>query len=355
MKTAKKYKLKKKFSEIKIPVHYLIIASVFLIAYTFFVTRIIYNSPSSNFEESNVTSKPDYDIRRLSHFKFIRPLLSAKPKNEFPGYQQIKDAVSKFINENQNNGILSTASVYFRDFDKSNWIVINPGEKYYYGSLFKLPVLISVLKMEESHPGFLKREIFYPKDLFADQNKDQEIKSKQIQPLHTYTYEQLLYYMIVYSDNSAYWLLENILHYKNYVKVLQDLNLQYPDSTESVWSTTAGEVSTYMEVLFNSSYLGVSNSEYAINLLEKSEFKDGIIKGIPEKNIFIAHKFAEAGDIENRQLHETALLYIKGKPYLITIMTKGKNGADYSKLEPMIQKITNIIYNEVVKLSNTQS
>ncbi len=354
MKSGKTTKLSQKFKNIKISARYFLLISAALIIATFFITKLIYNSNAAQSGNSASSEESDYVIKRSSNFRFIKPLISAKPENEFEGYSEIKDSVSKYILGNEYKGLISTASVYFRDFDKSNWIVVNPNEKYFYGSLFKIPILMTVLKKEEDRPGYLKNSINYTKDVFAAVNKDQEIKSKRIEAGHVYTYEQLLNYMIVYSDNSSLFVFENILGTKNFLRIYKDLNLEMPDSTKNIYDTTVQNFSVFMEVLFNATYLDPGNSEYAIELMSKSDFKEGIVKGIPGGNSFIAHKFAEAGDITNRQLHETALLYIKDKPYLITIMTKGKNGTEYSKLEPIIQGIARIIYDGIVKYNEEQ-
>jgi hypothetical protein len=43
--------------------------------------------------------------------------------------------------------------------------------------------------------------------------------------------------------------------------------------------------------LFNASYLNRENSEKVLNLLTKTDFKDGLVAGVNDKNIAISHKF----------------------------------------------------------------
>ena len=57
----------------------------------------------------------------------------------------------------------------------------------------------------------------------------------------------------------------------------------------------------------------------------------------------MAHKFGESGTPVDKQLHESAIVYLDKKPYLLTVMTKGKDNASLSKL---ICEISSIVYKD---------
>jgi hypothetical protein len=50
----------------------------------------------------------------------------------------------------------------------------------------------------------------------------------------------------------------------------------------------------------------------------------------------MAHKFGEAGNAGGAYFSESAIVYVSGAPYLITIMTKGK---DLSVLPGVVKEI----------------
>ncbi len=83
------------------------------------------------------------------------------------------------------------------------------------------------------------------------------------------------------------------------------------------------DYSLFMKALYNSSLLSPLNSERALELMTRSDFKAGLVAGLPQ-GVEVAHKFGEAGDPAEKQLHETGLVYLEGNPYLITIMTRGQ-------------------------------
>jgi len=330
----------------------ILVIALIVAVVTFFVTKGIdlSNSEKQNKDNASGSEESQYEIKRAQGFSFIKPLISAKPVNEYDGYQDIKESAEEVIKNFQNSGVISSASVYFRDFDKSNWFCINGDIKYSPGSILKVPAMMTILKMEESRPELLNKVLAF--DALPPKDKDVHIFSKSLQHGKSYTIRELLYYMIAYSDNNAPRILDREIDKAGFAQMFVDLGLAKPDWNGKSYPVTVKECSVFLEALFNASYLNEKNSEYAMSLLTKSDFKDGIVKGIGNPNVLIAHKFGEAGTNTNMELHETAIFYINNKPYLITIMTRGNNNIDMFKLEPVIQSIARQIYNGVVAKGN---
>ncbi len=331
----------------QVPVYLLLIITIASSALMFFLTKTfdIYSGSSSGVAVEENT----YKISRLNGYTFIKPLISAKPVNEAAKYLSIKESAQRLIQSSIDDGTLESASVYLRDFENSDWFSINSEEKYMPGSLLKVPELITFLKMEEQNPGTLDRKLTFAHQFVTD--KTANILSKSIQIGQSYTIRELLRYMIEYSDNNATYLLNQNISVPTFQKVFVDLGLDAPDWNASTFYVGSKDYSVFMEALFNASYLTIKNSEYAVSLLMKSDYEDGIRKGIPVSNLRIAHKFGESGTNVNKQLHETAIFYINNEPYLITIMTKGKNNVDFPRLAKVIQEISGSVYNQLVSLN----
>lgn len=294
-----------------------------------------------------------YQIRRATGYKFTRPLLSAKPVNESNKYAEIKKSVDGFITFQQQNGVLLNASIYFRDFDDADWIAVNPEEKYSPGSILKIPIMIAVLKNEEADPGFLNRKIpFYMKFYYPKGSKQVITAEHQIEFGKIYSYEELIRSMITYSDNFAYSFLTHILNLNLQNRVYEEYNLPMPNYDSLATRLTVTECSVFMESLINASILNPKNSEYALRLLTQTTFRDGVVKGMADSTMLIAHKFAEGGTRLNKELHETAVVYLGEKPYLLTIMTRGKDNVEYADLAKVIQGIAKIIHDGLVKIDS---
>jgi beta-lactamase class A len=254
----------------------------------------------------------------------------------------IKQRIAAIIDKYKNAGDAINASVYIRDYTHNEWTSVNDNERFDPGSLFKVPVLIAILKQCELNPGFLDKSIKY--DQRVDAGKNVAFVSKTIQVGQTYTVKELLTYMIKYSDNNATILLEKYMDSKILQKLFSDIGLDVPNVYASQYLFNTKEYSYFMRSIYNASYLTIDDSEYAGELLSQCEFKDGITKGLPA-SVKIAHKFGESGNQTEKQLHESAIVYLDHKPYLLTIMTKGKDNA---KLSELIGEISREVYNDML-------
>jgi beta-lactamase class A len=289
---------------------------------------------------NSVKKNCEYNIKRITGLKFVKPILWVDENCESDNLVSTKLKINEIIEKYKQSNGLATASVYLRA--NGQWTVVNENDKYEPGSLFKVPVLIAILKMEEAHPGFLNMPVTYVKKIAT--GKDVSYGSKSIQLGHSYTIKELLTYMIKYSDNAATILLENNMDNKVLQKLFSDVGVEVPNVYADKYHFTVRDYSLFMRIIFNAGYLTIENSEYAAELLSECEFKDGIVKGIPAKTK-IAHKFGESGNQFEKQLHESAVVYLNdGGGYLLTVMTKGK---DMKTLSDLIGEISRTVYEDV--------
>jgi beta-lactamase class A len=219
---------------------------------------------------------------------------------------------------------------------------LNPQETYSPGSMLKVVNLLIYLKLSEKEPGLLDKKIVYQTPEYPI--PVQTFNTSQIEAGKEYTIRDLLKYMIVYSDNRATcWLVAN-LDSKVYFKMMEDLKIPLPSNTNYVM--TASQYSVLFKLLYSSRYLSNGNSEFALRLLNQSDFKNGLVRDLPG-NVQVAHKFGEAGGKHQHQLHESGLIYMNYAPYLITIMTKGYAIDD---LPPVISTISKMVYDDLSRI-----
>jgi beta-lactamase class A len=149
--------------------------------------------------------------------------------------------------------------------------------------------------------------------------------------------------MIKYSDNKATILLESNMKSEVLQKLFTDLGLEAPNIYATQYFFTTSQYSLFIRAIYNACYLSINDSEFAAKLLSECNFKDGIVSGLP-KGTPIIHKFGESGNQVEKQLHESAIIYANNKPFLLTIMTKGKENKTLSRL---IKEVTNTVYTEM--------
>ncbi len=282
-------------------------------------------------------------IRDNTESSLVRPLLMIEGYEEGPKLLPVKAKISAFIEQKKKEGVLTTASVYINNTNSSNHIEINPEEYYSPASVLKVAVLLQYLKKADDDPTYLQKKIFFKEKHESVYNPT--ITNKTITTGQSYTIDELLEYLIKYSDNEAYWLLNDQLQHGEFQSLCSELGIPVlvdqikRDNNEHYFVTSVNSTSRFFRVLFNGTLVNHKLSDYALNLLLKSEFTDGLVRGI-DKNVKVAHKFGERYEAGVTQLHEFGIVYLKKEPYIIGVMTKGEDKAQLADVIAGISKIT---------------
>jgi beta-lactamase class A len=297
----------------------------------------------SDFQQKSCAIKT---YRKTSSNKYTNPLIMTDNNNESVCMLDLKALINERLNQFVNSNHIQTASVYVRNLQNGEWIDINDEATFSPGSLFKLPVFISYLKLSEKDPNLLNTSLAFdiknakiPKHTFQTESN--------VIPGGVYTIKFLLEEMIINSDNNATFLLNNYLEMSTLNQIFIDLQMQVPDMHNRSYSINTKDYSKFLRLLYNGTYLNVSNSEYALSILAKSKFVDGIKKGVKD-NVEIARKFGEFGNKSgDTQLHESGIVFIKNNPYVITVMTRGK---EIQKMADFIADVSEKVY---ARMSNS--
>ena len=278
--------------------------------------------------------------RFTDEYEFISPLLEcdsfeSKELNSFD--EGIYESASLLME----NGSIDDLSYYFRDLNNGVWVGLNEEEEFAPASLMKLPLMISYLKQSEDDPSVLKQS--YTFNIEDDNYGKQNIVPEELMSIGIpYTVEDLIFRMIAYSDNSALRiLLKNSGTFG--LRVFNDLSIELPEDQSNEDFMSVRTYSKFFRILYNGSYLNFANSDEALRILSNTQYKDGIVSGVPE-DIVVAHKFGERENNGIIQLHDCGIVYHPDKPYVLCIMTRG---SDINKMSSAISYLSEYTYKEV--------
>jgi beta-lactamase class A len=287
---------------------------------------------------------------RQSGYKFINPLLECNDNLSFPELRSFDSTLRSQIQQIKKDGEADSVSLYFRDLNNGPWIGIGENEDFWPASLLKLPLMIAYLKKSETEPDLLNKKISYSGKSISKVHEYQKDtpKEDQLKLGESYSVRDLLRKMIIYSDNNAWDALVlniNIDYLKN---VFVDLGVE-PKYLEDDSSISVKDYASFFRILFNSSYLNRTDSEMALSYLSRTIFDSGLRADIP-KNIAISHKFGihDEDGTDQSQLHDCGIIYYPQKPYLLCIMTEGKN---IDNLAGVIQDLSMTVYQNIAKQS----
>lgn len=278
--------------------------------------------------------------------KLTNPLLECESGYEnlsntlTPFEHVVKERIAQLIKENQAEDI----SYYFRELDNGVWFAVNEDALYIPASLFKVPVMMAVLHESEKNPELLQKKLLYKaKDSVTNA---QNIKpSKYLENNKEYTVKELVEQMITESDNEAAYAIAPIVDTPTYDRILSLAQIKIVNDPAAAHVNVI-KYSGFFRILYNSSYLGIDQSEQALDMLTHSTFNQGLEAGVPEGTV-VAHKFGERRTNDNKlQLHDCGIVYVPQRNYLICVMTKGE---DFQKLSQVIAHLSALSYANATK------
>jgi beta-lactamase class A len=282
-----------------------------------------------------------------SKYHFINPLLECEIGADVISQNRPKPSKERLQNMISNIEMQERASfisVYYRDLNNGPWIGIHQNEPFYPASLLKVPVMMYYYKQAESNPSILNQKIVIATSN-APTAADVYYRPEQVlEQGKEYTVDELIQHMIIYSDNEAAQALMSLAQPVDPIeKVFQDIGLQ-KDAASTSTQINITDYALLLRVLFNASYLNSDSSERALSFLSQTKFTQGLTGELPD-GLTVSHKFGEReSDDGTRQLHDCGIVYKTNFPYLVCIMTRGK---DIGILSGVIQDLSKEVYDEI--------
>lgn len=315
---------------------------VFFVLSTVVLAFLLYNVLGRQPADSNLLGVQTSNCP----YKFINQLRCepdlARKKKE---YVSLTNDLSDFIDSEQDKGTLTSGSVYFRDLQNGPTMNINGQENFAPASLLKVPLMVTYYKKAEAEPGILERRFTITGSLKTLPQNIQPGRSAEIGK--AYTIDELIKLMVTQSDNIAWQALLTDLRQnyseEDFVSTLSDLGIIDPRKRSDQQYITVQAYASIFRILYNSSYLDLEMSDKALSVLVQSDFEEGMVAGLPDDTL-VAHKFGEQKNGDEQQLHDCGIVYFPENPYIICIMTKGKN---VSELTRVIQEVSKMVYEEV--------
>jgi len=281
-------------------------------------------------------------------YKWLNPQLrfTEEPVVSKTSYEIFRNDLIKILEQLEKEGRISEVAVFFRDLNNGPTFGINTNDKFIPASLLKVPLMLTYFRLAEENPALLNQELSdykFPSDLTQG-----VAPSETLEEGKPYKVEDLLYRLIVYSDNRALQILSDYLSQISpdkslYAETFNELGIIDAWSKDIEKETIS--VKSYAAIfwmLYNASYLSKEFSNKALDYLLKSEFNDGLRKGVPDA-VPIAHKFGERFMEGNRQLHDCGIVYYPLNPYLLCVMTRG---SDLNALSEAIGIVSKAVYEE---------
>lgn len=275
--------------------------------------------------------------------QFTNPLLECTdlPESISIGRRVVlQDSIEAYIASETAKGTITDAAVYFRDLNNGPWFGINEEQEFYPASLLKLPLAISFYFKAQDDPGILQQ--MYEYTATGDYESGQAFAStKRLEDKKAYTMQELISFMLQESSNEAAAILAQVAGAEQIFSIYKHFGITEPKMGAD-YEIDVHRFSSFFRVLFNATYLDRKQSEALLESMTHASFTEGIVAGVPT-DVSVAHKFGtrEIATQGVKQLHDCGIVYAKDTPYILCIMTQGK---EYSALAGFIREVSSKIY-----------
>ena len=308
--------------------------------YLIVVFGALFLSCNSPIEPDSSGSESEHTVssQRQDGYFFTNPLLDCEPELQY--LPPFKSELDTLINKAIRTKNAKRVSVYFRQLNSGYSFGINELQNYTPSSLLKVAEMMYVLQEIQKNPQLKNLKLQYTSTQSIQDSIDGFKSNLEIGK--DYSLTELLSEMMVFSDNEARSvILEGLEKTRLWKDVFSELGIHIKTGSGKTNIISPKQYSTLFRVLYNSSFLDEESSQFALDLLCRSKFDAGIRAGIPNSSINVASKFGFKKKPASVQLHETGIVYVGNRPYLLCIMTEGDNS---DNLSSVIRQISNFIY-----------
>lgn len=310
------------------------------IIFLFIIILLVYKI----YHKNNTGSSHIVHDKSIS-YNLTNPILDCEIDNQNDSSTLYLDKVNDEIDDLKSKYNVKYVSLYFRDLNNGPWVGVNEKEDFSPASLLKVPVLISFLHQAEYDPTILDKKVkILPSDINQVIKPNIVSSDDRLIINNEYSLLEIAKRMIQKSDNDAVLVLLRNIN-KSYIEdIFEAIGLEFK-GTANENLIRVKDYASFFRILFNSSYLDREMSELALEILLETEYKNGIVAGVPE-GINVAHKFGERSINGNMdiQLHDCGVVYYPDKPYIICVMTRDD---DFKQQEKLISELSKYVYKEV--------
>lgn len=209
-------------------------------------------------------------------------------------------------------------SIYFEVLNTGASVVVNPDLKIWPASLSKLPVgMVAMKRVEEG-----KWNLDTTKIKMASVDVDTATPDVATKVGQEFSLRFLLDRLLLESDNTAYQMILKQLTPEEFKVLPESIGLE--ELIDSEGHMSAKDYTRLFRSLYLATYLDEENSEYILELLQRSENNNFIGSGFPEGTQF-AHKWGTHN--AKNVFADSGIAYFSNRPVLISVMIQAR-GSD---------------------------
>lgn len=253
--------------------------------------------------------------------RFVEKNLKTDKKSE-----ELEKIIQKEIQDTE-----GTYAVTIKNLKTHEYYYYNEEKLFETASLYKLWVMGAIYEEIEKGNLSLDKEIGFDAQTI---NERLDIASESAEITESFvgnTVEGALERMITISDNYSAHILYLTTGWGKVGNFLEKYG--FKNSSTDKLQTTAFDIMSFYEKLYNGEIVSKSASTEMIEILKRQQLNDRIPKYLPE-NVETAHKTGELGAVK----HDAGIVYSPKGDYIIVLLSETNNQTTASEIEAKISE-----------------
>jgi len=231
-----------------------------------------------------------------------------------------------------NQGSFSFA---YLDLNTKKEITINPSEKYYYASIFKIPVAVTVLKNIDAGNYKLTDKLSFLSEDYT--TGDGLLQYKDLGT--SYTIDQLLAMLLQNSDNVAMNIFIRTFGLDNIYYTALSLGTSESFANDNIGTIKDGVI--MFETIDSSNIISKNSKSILYNYLTDTSFENRIKPGLKPDSILV-HKIGTWPDTQS--YHDCGIVINPKYKYVICVLTKNTSLLQAKEISTKLSQITESLY-----------
>lgn len=229
-----------------------------------------------------------------------------------------------------------TVAVSIRNISNGAQAEMNGDQVLPAASLFKLPVLVEVVKQYRLRRFSLDDPVLIRNEHWTDGSGILQARVGERFPVR-----ELLRLMVAESDNIAALALMDLAGIENINRTMLGIGLEWTKVQDRrvnrlLHVTTARDMAMLLEVLATGQLIDRETSEDTIRLLELKQAQNWLDDRLPS-SVRVAHKWGELPSVR----HDAGIVFTPRSTYVVVVMTQG---ADVASSGDVIGSVTRAAY-----------
>lgn len=293
------------------------------LACALFYRDYIYDNENTWVEQTLNVFKDEEKIKQQQYIKCMN--------NSYKD-ESIDSMFEEISNIYKNNGV----AIYFKDLNNDYELKLNENKIYYSASTSKLFMVIYLLEKYRNNELDLETKLVYkPSDAMQG-----SIGMKQHKYYDEVPLSELIKHMLVYSDNTAYFMLINYVGLDNLKLYFKEYNLVMESFDPFIRNYSADLAMKSLVRLYE---LIQIDDDYSKLIKESMNNKNMNYLSFDDKTFLHKYGYYDAS------YHDIGIYDDENNPYLLAVLTLYGNG-DYSTKVNNISKQIYEIYNKNISL-----